>query len=339
MSPRREQYAPESNGAQSEAVLPTFFIVGAPKAGTTSLYRYLDQHPQIHMSPIKEPSYFASELRPENFCPQFQAQMRREVEEVRRYLRGPMTEKRLGGPVVEWEDYLRLFQHARGQTAGEASASYLWSNTAAANIAERIPDAKIVMILRNPAERAYSQYRQAVSAGQVRRSFREQVRISMRSRGGRFEVLSPLLEFGLYSEQVRRYLGKFPPQNVKIYLYEHYREKPMEILGDLFRFLSVEPAFVPDLSMRFLEFPSPHFVSASYFLKRWGIWRRIKQWTPPGFHGALRTAANRRGGPTPMEPAVRKELQNYYREDILKLGGLLGRDLGAWLDGAPASGE
>jgi hypothetical protein len=135
---------------------PNFFIVGAPKAGTTSLYSYLDQHPQIYMSPIKEPSYFASELRPENFHSQFQLRMLREAENVRKYLAGPMTEKRFGGPVVDWESYLRLFQNAReGQAIGEASASYLWSASAAGNISARIPGARIVMILRDPAERAY----------------------------------------------------------------------------------------------------------------------------------------------------------------------------------------
>src|ERR1022692_3981582 len=113
---------------------PNFFIVGAPKAGTTSLCSYLGQHPQIYMSPIKEPSYFASELRPENFHPRFQPRMKREVENVRQYLSGPMTEQRFGGPVVEWESYLRLFQNARqGQAIGEGSASYLWSASAAGN--------------------------------------------------------------------------------------------------------------------------------------------------------------------------------------------------------------
>ncbi|HEX5431187.1 MAG TPA: sulfotransferase, partial [Bryobacteraceae bacterium] len=107
--------------------LPTFFLIGAPKAGTTSLYHYLDQHPQIYMSPIKEPSYFASELRPENFHPRIKLQMRREMEDVRRYLRGAMTEKRFGGPVADWEDYLKLFENAREAVRGEASASYLWS--------------------------------------------------------------------------------------------------------------------------------------------------------------------------------------------------------------------
>ncbi len=197
---------------------PSFFIVGSPKAGTTSSDSYLDQHPQIYMSPIKEPNYFASELRPENFHPRFRPRTLNEVENVRQYLAGPMTEKRFGGPVIDWESHLRLFQNARqGQAVGEASASYLWSASAAGNISTRIPGARIVMILRDPAERAYSQYLQAVSEGLVHRSFREQVRLSLKGESGPFDVLNPLLEFGLYSEQVKRYLQVFPELNVKIY--------------------------------------------------------------------------------------------------------------------------
>src|SRR5580698_6977672 len=127
-------------------MVPDFLVVGAPKAGTTSLYYYLDQHPGIYMCPIKEPSYFASELRPENFHPRFQQGMNTGRERVRKYLAGPMTEKRFGGPVVDWEDYRRLFRNAcEGQATGEASASYLWSESAAGNIAAKAPGAKIVM--------------------------------------------------------------------------------------------------------------------------------------------------------------------------------------------------
>src|SRR5690348_379750 len=91
------------------ATLPNFLIVGAPKAGTTSLYHYLDQHPQIFMSPIKEPNYFASEIRPENFGDELQMQVAKDLRELEEYLQGPLKEKRFGGLVSRWDDYLRLF--------------------------------------------------------------------------------------------------------------------------------------------------------------------------------------------------------------------------------------
>lgn len=313
-------------------MLPSFFIVGAPKAGTTSLYSYLDQHPEIYMSPIKEPSYFAAELRPENFHPRFQPRMLLEVENVRQYLAGPLTEKRFGGPVVDWESYLRLFHNAHeGQAIGEASASYLWSASAAQNISARIPGARIVMILRNPAERAYSQYLQAVSEGLVQYSFREQMRQSMNSGGGPFDILNPLLEFGLYSEQVPRYLRLFPAQNVKIYLYEDYLRHPKETLAELFRFLLVDPGFHPDMTRRMMEPHVPKSVTAAYFLKRYGLWQQVKRWSPRFLQGALRAAAFRKRTSLAMDVQDRQELQEYYRADIVRLADLLGRDLGGWL--------
>ena len=254
------------------------------------------------------------------------------MENVRQYLAGPMTEKRFGGPVVDWESYLRLFQKAReGQAVGEASASYLWSASAAGNISARLSEARIVMILRDPAERAYSQYLQAVSEGLVRHSFGEQVRLSLKGRGGPFDVLNPLLEFGLYSGQVKRYLQVFPARNVKIYLYEDYRRNPEETLADLFRFLSVDPSFQPDMTRRMMEPHVPQFVRAAYFLKRYGLWQRVKRWSPRFLERALRAAAFRKRASLTLGSEDRRTLQAYYRDDILRLSGLLGRDLGAWL--------
>jgi hypothetical protein len=311
---------------------PNFFIVGAPKAGTTSLYHYLDQHPEIYMSPIKEPSYFASELRPENFHPRFRARMLREQDNVRRYVSGPMAKKRFGGPVVDWESYLGLFRNARDcQPAGEASASYLWSASAAGNIAARIPRAKIVMVLRDPAERAYSQYLRVVSDGLVRHSFREQVQLSLKGEGGPFDVLNPLLEYGLYSAQVGRYLGAFPADNIKIYLYEDYRRDPADTVADLFQFLGVDASFRPNMSRQMMVPHVPRFVTAAYFLKRYGLWERAKQWRPRILDRGLRAAAFQKRKNLSMSPEDRTVLREYYRDDIVRLSKMLQRNLDAWL--------
>jgi Sulfotransferase family len=229
-------------------MLPNFFLAGAPKAGTTSLYHYLDQHPQVFMSPIKEPNYFASEIRAENFSEELQVKIRRDFEELRQYLDGPMSEKRFGALGLEWEDYLKLFRNARGEKAiGEASVCYLWSESAARNIFARVPNARILMILRDPAERAFSQYMQWVTKGVIGCSFREQVEKSLRSAGGKFQLMQPFLEMGLYYEQVKRYLELFPRGNIHIRLYEDRQG-----VADVLRFLDVDAEFVPDMSRRHL---------------------------------------------------------------------------------------
>ena len=171
---------------------PNFFIVGAPKAGTTSLYHYLDQHPQIYMSPIKEPNYFASEIRPENFCEELQPRVQRDQDELREYLRGPTFQKRFGGIVAEWSDYLRLFQNAGAENAiGEASVCYLWSQTAARNISAKIPSARIVMILRDPVERAFSQYLQMSASGLAPAAFQHPIGDGRLAGDGQLRAMIP----------------------------------------------------------------------------------------------------------------------------------------------------
>jgi hypothetical protein len=164
-------------------ILPNFFIVGAPKAGTTSLYHYLDQHPDIYMSPVKEPNYFAEEVRLRNISAEWQEWAHREQNSLRAYLSGPMHEKKFGGIVASWSDYLKLFKNVKDEKAiGEASVCYLWSKTAARSIASATPHAKIVMVLRNPVDRAFSQYKQALASGLIAKSFRELVRKSLNSK-------------------------------------------------------------------------------------------------------------------------------------------------------------
>ena len=190
--------------------LPNFFLAGAPKAGTTSIYHYLDQHPGVFMSAIKEPHYFAEEIREENMDPGTRRAIAAGNRELRDYLAGDMRAKRFGGIVPEWNDYVRLFANARRQTAlGEASVCYLWSPTAPARIAEKLPQAKILLMLRNPVDRAYSQYLHGLSSGAIRWSFREHVNRNLRHESTQISVHYPFLEFGLYAEQLSDELGGY----------------------------------------------------------------------------------------------------------------------------------
>jgi hypothetical protein len=312
---------------------PNFFIAGAPKCGTTSFYELLDRHPQIYMSPIKEPCYFASELRLENFSEELQPQLRRENEALREYLRGPMTSKRFGGPVTEWEDYLLLFRNVRDETAiGEASVSYMWSRTAARNIAARIPGAKIILLLRNPVDRAFSQYLQAVSSGLVGHSFRQQIATGVKSASSKFGVLNPFLEFGAYGDQVKRFLDWFPRENILVHIYEDMRRNPAEAMAETFRFLGVNAGWVPGAAGRFMEPRVPHAIAIANILKQRGIWQKTAQLTPESLRPALRRAVHRPRASLTVDPADRAWLQDYYREDILKLEHLLNRDLHFWLE-------
>lgn len=313
--------------------LPNFFIVGAPKAGTTSLYYYLGQHPEVYMSPVKEPNYFAAEIRLGNVGAQWQDWAQRENASLRRYLRGPMQEKRFGGIISSWPDYLKLFQNVNGEKAiGEASVCYLWSKTAAQNIASIAPHAKIIMVLRNPVDRAFSQYKQALASGLVHKSFREQVRMSLNNKSDKFELLNPFLEFGCYYEQVKRYVELFPAENLRIYLYEKYRDAPAETLADIFRFLKVDPQFSPDISEKQLKALVPRLIWVSHMLKKYSVWSTLKNAIPTPILPVVRRLVFRSGQTVGLDPDDRAYLTTYYREDSVRLSTLIGRDLHAWFD-------
>jgi len=272
--------------------LPNFFIAGAPKAGTTSLYHYLGQHPEIYMSPIKEPNYFASEIRLGQFSEHLRPRAEQDLAPLRAYLNGPMREKRFGSLISEWPDYLRLFRKVQGQKAiGEASVCYLWSETAAANIRRSVPNARIILVLRNPVGIVFSMYLHTLRSGAIHGSFHEAIELGLKQRGGRIDIWHPFLDMGLYYEQVKRYLETFPKEQLRIYWYENYQAKPARTLSDMFRFLEVDPAFRPDMSKRYLESGLPNVAP---------------------------------------DPADRAFLIDFYRDDIGKLADLLKRDLSSW---------
>jgi len=313
-------------------MLPNFFIVGAMKAGTTSLYNYLDQHPQVYMSPIKEPCYFSSETRPENMRPEFQEQAHRGIRDTREYIRGPMREKRLAGLVVDWEDYVNLFRGVKGESAvGEASIRYLWSKMAPDNIQARIPAAKIIIVLRDPPDRAFSEYHHAVANGVVRWSFGDHIQAALHLKSEKLGILYPFLEYGLYYEQVKRYLDLFPRENVRIYLYEDYRAQFLQLWRDVLGFLQIDTSFSPDTAVKHMEPRVPRFATTSYFLMKYGIWLRLTKLSPRALRPVLRNVAFRRRNSLVMDPKDRQCLIDYYREDIRRLSGLINRDLSTWL--------
>jgi Sulfotransferase family len=312
--------------------LPNFFIVGAPKAGTTSLHAYLRQHEQIYMSPIKEPNFFASELRPENFSSVAQSQIVRDREALQTYLEGDMRQQRFGALVSSWEDYKRLFRNVTSEIAiGEATPCYLWSATAPGNIAARIPDAKIIMILRNPVERAFSQYLHMVVAGATRDSFGDLINASLLSSCRKFGPLWPFLEFGQYHDQVARYLNLFSRPQIHISLYEDLQRTPASLVSSLFSFLGVDAKFEADVTQRHLEPRIPRYPGAARLLRRTGMWALLRRLIPESSMPKVRSLAIRPRDTLHIGPEERAVLIDYYQRDIEKLAQLIGRDLSPWV--------
>ncbi len=309
------------------SVLPNFFVVGAAGSGTTSLYHYLDQHPDVYMSPIKGPSYFAPDARPDRFLPGFRKIWDRQQEGLDAYLDGDMREKR-SGLTLEWEQYLKLFKRVDGEQAiGEASVSYLWSEGAAENIRRAVPEAKIVMVLRNPVDRAFTSYATALAEGWLRGGFREVIETDRKRESHGFGRSLMFLEGGLYYEQVKRFLDRFPADRVKIYLYDQYAADPLALLRDLFGFLGVDPAFTPDVSVRYHRSEVPRFPALHGALVRG---RKLSRLVPGPLRAVLRSLVFRTGRRPTLGPGDRRFLEDYYRENVKHLGTLLRRELSTW---------
>ena len=312
--------------------VPNFFLLGTGKAGTTSLFHYLKQHPQIFMSPVKEPAYFAPEIRAENLTAPIERRLRKQSRPLAEVLNDGQPVKPHGWLAAEWTDYQRLFQGVTDEKAiGEASAIYLWSEKAAYHIRVRIPHARLIMILRDPAERAFSQYLHQLAAGLTRSTFRQHLEQCERiGASPKLSIWYPFLEIGLYSAQVQRYLDLFPRSQIRIYWYEEAWREPMGLLKDLFEFLDVDPTFQPDISRKSLARRAPRFAAMNYLLKTLHAWYPLKALVPQ----RVRPYASRflfRRKSLSLDPGDRRWLVDYYRDDIRKLSLLLERDLSAWL--------
>ncbi len=297
-------------------MLPNFFIAGAPKAGTTSLYRYLGQHPGIFMSANKEPHYFAEEIREENYDPALRPGMARG--------------KGFGGIVSDWDEYVGLFAGVTSEAAvGEASVCYLWSPSAPGRIAEKIPGPRIVAMLRDPAARAFSQYLHGLGNGAIRWSFREHIERNQRHGSKQLCVHYPFLEFGRYASQIARYREHFG-QNVWVGLHEDFTARPVELVREICRFLGVTSEFSPDMAERHLQAQVPKS-GAIGWLRQSGWWEAAAKVTPAGLRPLIRRSLIRKPGTTRMEAADRQYLVDYYRGETRRLETMLGRDLRAWL--------
>jgi Sulfotransferase family len=308
--------------------LPNFFLVGAAKAGTTSLHAYLRAHPQIYTSPIKEPNYFCKDIDVTRFSSTYLDAI---PVDYRGFVDGRMTEEVHFAHVQEWENYLKLFCNVRDEAAiGDCSNTYLYSAVAAAEIKSATEDPRIIIVLRNPIERAFSHYIMDLRIGYVWRPFREELEHDLEDREELWGRSRLYVALGMYSAQVKRYLDVFSRERIKIILSEELRTTRRETLAELYRFLGVEPSFTPP-SSTLNEATIPHAVRFNYLLRKSGIKRLITRYLP--------TAIKERGKKhfysgkriPVLSSAERDLLRGIFRVDIGELEKLIERDLSAWL--------
>jgi hypothetical protein len=300
--------------------LPNFFIIGAPKSGTTALYDTLIQHPEIYMSPVKEPLFFACDGEPE-VSP------------------GPSGSFMKNRAIWRRQDYLELFENvAEEKAVGEASVVYLRSPIAAQRIHRNVPHAKIIAILRHPADRAHSHYWFHMQNGvEPAKSFEQA--LDQEARGLRDNWFS---EFhhrrnGFYFQQLKRYYALFPREQIRVYLYEDWQAKPYDLLRDLFSFLEVDRDFTPTVGRSNVTHIPRVDRIYRWVLNLTALKKRLNRVLPPFLHTPVITgvqAYNRRYNQRcvpPLDPQTHTRLTQDYREDMLKLQDLVERDLTHWL--------
>ena|SRR5215212_9876005 len=302
--------------------MPNFLIIGAMKSGTTSLYHYLKQHPQVYMSAIKEPNFFALEGSDLDFDG---AEGR---ERISRWIKREF--------VTNIEDYRALFRGVSGETAiGEASPLYLYSPEAPDRIKRYVPEAKLITILRNPVERAYSAFSYMKRDGrEPLEEFPQALQAEETRVRNNWEWIWHYKNVGSYYVQLKRYFDNFDDDQIKVYLYEDLRGDLFSVLQDVFRFLGVDDTFNPDTSLRHNVSGVPkRGVLSGFVFGRNPVKAAFRPLLPEGLRQYLSVSIKSQYlvKSPPLTPEVREELIAVYRDDILKLQGLIGRDLSAWL--------
>lgn len=296
--------------------LPNFLVIGAAKSGTTSLYRYLGQHPQIFTSAVKEPRFFALEGHPLDF-------------------RGPGDEQFRLGTRTTLEAYRELFEEVDGELAvGEASVLYLHHPGAPEAIARHIPDVKLIAVLRNPVDRAYSGFLFNVRDGyEPLTDFEEALRAEPRRIADGWFYSWHYRDQGFYHRNLLRYFERFDSSQVRVYLHEQLERDPHGMLADIFRFLGVDDGFRPDVRTRHNASGRPRSPGLQrVFTRAHPVKEAAKSVIPEDWgHRLIARLQTGNLARPPLPSATRAGLLEGYRDDIRLLAGLIGRDLSHWL--------
>ena len=304
---------------QTKTKLPNFLIVGAAKSGTTSLYHYLKEHPQIYMSSIKEPKFITSQFLTFPF-------------------EGKGDEKVEQKIIKSFREYAYLFKEVKNEKmVGEASADNLYFyDGAIKNIKKYLGNVKIIIALRNPSERAFSHFCHFVRDWREYLTFEEALKEEENRKKYNWVFGWFYADVGFYYHQVKAYLEQF--NQVKIVLFDDLKRDTLGLVKELYGFLGVTPSFVPDVRTRYNISGIPRNKLIHKFIREPNLLKSlvkpiVKSLIPYQERQRIIAKIKTKNLQKPqMKPETREYLKNLYREDILKLQDLIKRDLSNWLE-------
>ncbi|WP_029520545.1 sulfotransferase [Persephonella sp. IF05-L8] len=286
------------------------FIVGAEKSATTFIAKYLSKHKDIYFPIIKEPQFFSTDILPEY----------------------PDEKKLFNLPKNKWNEYLHhayirdeglyleLYKDSENyKYRGDASVSYLFSKVAAREIYKHNPDAKIIISLRNPIERAFSAYKMDVTIGRVSVPFEQALK-----------EIPRYIQRSLYFEQVKRYYDIFPKENIHIILFDDLKKDPQKVLNDIFGFLKLEPIYFVEFKRENVSY-KPKNVTINYILYKTGIKNFLKKVIPQKYKEKLKSYFYEEFNES-LNPGIYNNLLDIFAKDVIKLSHLIDKDLNKWLE-------
>jgi len=281
---------------------PNFFIVGAAKAGTSSLYSYIKEIPGIYMSPIKEPNYFSDSSYIDNHP----------------FLR----------PIRKKEDYLNLFAKVKDEKIVGEATNYLTRSHAYERIHQVSPQARILISLRDPVDRLFSHYLMYAQSGDLTEPFHEQLQMILEDPGNKNGKMFIRITDGMYSESVKKYLDIFGSQHVKIIIFEEWISNPKDTVEEILRFLGLNHSVTNlknSVYNQFIGLPGP---TALGIMKNKLVTKIARKTLSKSSRRSLRDKflIKKQSKPKMME-SDRENLVKIYYNDVMNLQKILGRKL------------
>ncbi len=320
---------------------PNLFIVGAAKTGTSSLYYYLKSHPEIYMSPIKEPNYFFKEVKINPFTPKY---IKEAYFNPQKYFWKNRLENKQVAYIKSLNNYIQLFREVKEEKIiGECSVSYLYSRYAAKEIYKFNPDAKIIIILRNPVDRAFSHWLMDVREGRndLKTKFIDSVKEDYNKKQKGWGISHLYIELGQYYEQVKRYLNVFPLDQIKVYIFEKIIKNYSKFYRDVLNFLGVNSNFKISSFKKYNVAKIPknksvniinNLVNRSYFF----VESSTNLYFPFGLRFLYRKISTFFYTSKNIPSLAKNErvilMNEFFKKDILQLNELINNEASIWLD-------